>query len=53
METFRPLSPFDHYQANTTLSGSFEAGHALVLLAIAVAAVVAGIWRFDRRDIRT
>jgi ABC-2 type transport system permease protein len=49
----RPLSPFDHYQANTALDGSFGIGPALVLLGIAVVAVILGVWRFDRRDIRT
>jgi ABC-2 type transport system permease protein len=49
----RPLSPFDHYQANTALDGSFGIGHALVLLGIAVVALILGVWRFDRRDIST
>lgn len=51
LETVQPLSPFYHYAVSDPLRTGLDADHALVLLAIAVAAAFVAVATFDRRDI--
>lgn len=51
LEPARPLSPFYYYAGSEPLVNGVHAGHALVLVAIAVVAVLLALWRFERRDL--
>jgi ABC-2 type transport system permease protein len=51
IDSVRWLSPWYHYVAGDPLRSGLSAGHALVLVAIAVVAAAAGIAAFNRRDI--
>lgn len=51
LETIRPASPFYHYAASDPLRSGLDAGHALVLVALAVAAAAVAVVAFDRRDL--
>jgi beta-exotoxin I transport system permease protein len=47
----RPLSPFRWYLEPDPLVTGFHAENVLVLVAIAVVCVLAGVWTFGRRDL--
>lgn len=49
MET---VSPFSWYVGNDPLVNGFDWGGLALLAALAVAAAVAGLWRFGRRDLK-
>jgi ABC-2 type transport system permease protein len=51
LETLQKLSPFYHYAAGDPLRQGLAPLHLLFLVVVAVAAAVAGIAAFDRRDI--
>jgi beta-exotoxin I transport system permease protein len=51
LEPLQKASPFYHYAASDPLRHGLEAGHSLILVAIAVAAAALAPLLFDRRDL--
>jgi ABC-2 type transport system permease protein len=47
----RDLSPWHWYLGGEPLKNGLQAGDALLLLAVTAVLVVAGTWRFNRRDV--
>lgn len=47
------LSPFHYYIGGDPLRHGLQPGDAAVLLATTVVLLAAGLWRFDRRDLRS
>ena len=52
LEPWRPISPVYHYVAYDPLTNGLDAGHALVLVGMAVAGVLVALVAFERRDLR-
>jgi ABC-2 type transport system permease protein len=53
LEPFQKASPFYHYAAGDPLHDGLHPWHTLFLVAVAVAAAVAGVAGFRRRDVAT
>lgn len=51
LEPLALLSPWRHYAEADALVGTFEPWRGALLLGLALGSALAGIWRFDRRDI--
>jgi ABC-2 type transport system permease protein len=47
----RDLSPWHWYLGGEPLKNGLQAGDSLLLLAVTLALVAAGTWRFNRRDV--